>query len=60
MYTHYLHGIAEKREDVITDKIINLSYCQSGLTLGDTVERTTRISLTIRYVPKTIKMKIGR
>ena len=55
MYTKYLHGIEETHEDVISDKICNLTDCDS---VGKTLPRTTRISLTIRHVPKTSKMKL--
>ena len=55
MYTKYLHGIEETHEDVISDKICNLNDCDS---VGKTLPRTTRISLTIRHVPKTSKMKL--
>ena len=55
MYTKYLHGIEEIHEDVISDKICNLTDCDS---VSKTLPRTTRISLTIRHVPKTSKMKL--
>ena len=61
MYTHYLHGIAEREDDVIEDNnIINLPYCQSRYGGGERLVRGTRVSLTIRHVPKTIRMRIGR
>ena len=59
MYTQHLHGIAERREDVVTkDTIINLSNCSRQLNDGDTLQRSTRVSLTIRHVPKTLKVKL--
>ena len=59
MYTQHLHGIAERREDVINkDTVINLPNCDSHLRDGDTLERSTRVSLTIRHVPKTLKVKL--
>ena len=56
MYTKYLHGIKEGSEDKITDNICNLT-----VTACDNIgskPRSTRLSLTIRHVPKTSKMKL--
>lgn len=56
VYATYLHGIAEVREDVVSRDVLNLaSVCHS---LEDTVQRDTRISLTIRHVPKVLKNKV--
>ena len=55
MYTKYLHGIEEVTEDEISEKICNLTNCD---IVGTKLPRTTRISLTIRHVPKTSKMKL--
>ena len=55
-YTSYLHGIKEINEDLITDDIYNLHTCDHKL--GDILKRQTRISLTIRNVPKVLKSKI--
>ena len=55
MYTKYLHGIEETHEDEITGNICNLTNCD---IIGTKLPRTTRISLTIRHVPKTSKMKL--
>lgn len=57
MYKIYLHGIDERKSDIIADKIVNLRKCP-GIHVGDTLERTTRVSLTIRYVSKTLKAKV--
>jgi len=57
MYKVYLHGIAERTEDCVTESVVNLDKC-SGVRLGDQLTRDTRVSLTIRYVPKTSKMKL--
>ena len=54
MYHKLLHGIEEIHEDVISDKICNLTNCDQ---VGNVLPRSTRISLTIRHVPKTTKMK---
>ena len=56
LYTDYLHGIAERSEDEITKKIANVNSCESKL--GDLLHRNTRVSLTIRHVPKTLKLKL--
>lgn len=57
MYHKYLHSIAEIRQDVIDENVSNISKV-SKVQLSDVLERTTRISFTIRHVPKTSKMKI--
>ena len=54
MYAKYLHGIEETDQDVISDKICNL---HDPSVIGQAFPRSTRISLTIRHVPKTTKMK---
>ena len=58
MYKKYLHGIAERTEDIVTDKICNLSHLGTAVNTGDTLTRSTRVSLTIRHVPKTLKIKL--
>ncbi|XP_041352859.1 alpha-ketoglutarate-dependent dioxygenase alkB homolog 6-like isoform X2 [Gigantopelta aegis] len=57
MYKLHLHGIAERTEDHITESVSNLDFCP-GVNLGDVLKRGTRISLTIRYVPKVLKVKL--
>jgi len=59
MYHRFLHGIEEIHEDIIDEKICNLD---STTVIGSIIPRKTRISLTIRHVPKTSKMilKLGR
>eukprot|EP00794_Sanderia_malayensis_P019883 gene19883-21824_t len=58
MYNHYLHGIQEKVTDTITQQtVIPDKNCK--VAIGDTLERKTRISLTIRHFPKILKLKIG-
>lgn len=56
-YSTFLHGIREVESDAITDKVANLDKC-SGVALGDTLSRSTRVSLTIRAVPKVLKTKL--
>lgn len=58
MYHKYLHGIAEIDEDVISENVANLQHCSHSYKLGDKIKRETRVSLTIRHVPKTSKMKL--
>ncbi|XP_065084898.1 alpha-ketoglutarate-dependent dioxygenase alkB homolog 6 [Ochlerotatus camptorhynchus] len=61
MYNKYLHSIAEVDQDVVDENISNLSRinCQdTKIQAGDVLKRKTRISFTIRHVPKTSKMKI--
>jgi alkylated DNA repair protein alkB family protein 6 len=56
MYSNYLHGIREITSDVIDEKIVNLDYCLDR-KIGDELKRGTRISLTIRNVPKVLKAR---
>lgn len=58
MYTKYLHGIREVKEDQITEMIKNLDLTDFEGKLGDCLQRTKRISLTIRNVPKVTKFKL--
>ena len=57
MYTNYMHGIAERKCDVIDDSIVNSDRC-AKVESGCELERGTRISLTIRHVPKVLKNKL--
>ncbi|XP_015765982.1 PREDICTED: alpha-ketoglutarate-dependent dioxygenase alkB homolog 6-like [Acropora digitifera] len=57
LYHNYLHGIAERTNDVISERVANLESCKS--VIADTLERATRISLTIRNVPKILKFKLN-
>lgn len=56
MYRHHLHGIRFLTEDTVTERVANLAA--SGSELGDTLCRGTRVSLTIRRVPKVLKTSI--
>uniref|UniRef100_A0A8D2IHC3 AlkB homolog 6 n=1 Tax=Varanus komodoensis TaxID=61221 RepID=A0A8D2IHC3_VARKO len=56
MYVRYLHGIRPVTEDHVTEKVANLGAC--GSELGVTLQRGTRVSLTIRRVPKVLKTAI--
>lgn len=59
LFHHYLHSIEEIKDDVIDESIKNLHMCSDKYVKGDTVSRDTRISLTIRHVPKTSSFKIN-
>ena len=55
MYSFYLHGIEELHEDLINrERISNYDRDEE-----QRLKRTTRISLTIRYVEKTTKLPVG-
>lgn len=56
MYTGHLHGIAERTEDVTASSVANLSA--TGYQVDQEIERTCRVSLTIRYFSKTLKLKL--
>ncbi|KAM7354193.1 alpha-ketoglutarate-dependent dioxygenase alkB homolog 6 [Cochliomyia hominivorax] len=58
LYSNYLHSISEIKEDVLCDRICNYENCESSYKMGDCLKRGPRISLTIRNVPKTTKMKL--
>uniref|UniRef100_A0A8D0CAJ9 AlkB homolog 6 n=1 Tax=Salvator merianae TaxID=96440 RepID=A0A8D0CAJ9_SALMN len=56
MYTQYLHGIRPVTEDIVTEKVANAGVCDSEL--GGALHRGTRVSLTIRHVPRVLKTSI--
>nr|CAD7578426.1 unnamed protein product [Timema californicum] len=62
LYHKYRHSIAEVTRDTITDQIANLESCWGRYTIGQCLQRQTRLSLTIRHVPRTSKLqiKLGR
>ncbi|KAI1902681.1 hypothetical protein AGOR_G00018520 [Albula goreensis] len=53
MYKHFLHGIQGASQDTLTDRVANLSL--TSAYAGDCLTRGTRVSLTIRHVPKILK-----
>lgn len=59
LFHHYLHCIEEVTEDLIDDSIVNLNMCSNKYVKGNKVSRDTRISMTIRHVPKTTSFKIS-
>ncbi|XP_067626299.1 alpha-ketoglutarate-dependent dioxygenase alkB homolog 6 isoform X2 [Eurosta solidaginis] len=58
LYTDYLHAIDEVKQDVLCDRVCNYENCERRHNMGDILQREKRISLTIRHVPKTTKMKL--
>ena len=57
MYSVYLHGIQEQECDVMSNKVCNIDSL--NLTCRDSsLERSIRVSLTIRVVPKVLKANI--
>ncbi|ETE59856.1 putative alpha-ketoglutarate-dependent dioxygenase ABH6 [Ophiophagus hannah] len=56
LYVRYLHGIRPVATDTVTQKVANASLC--GCEFGDTLPRQTRVSLTIRHIPKVLKTSI--
>lgn len=59
LFQYYLHGIEEVTEDVIDESVANLDMCSGDYAVGSKLVRDTRISLTIRHVPKTTVFKIN-
>ncbi|XP_014253969.1 alpha-ketoglutarate-dependent dioxygenase alkB homolog 6 [Cimex lectularius] len=57
MYQNYLHSIEEIYEDKIDDSIVNADLIKPKK--GEKVTRKTRISFTIRNVPKICKFKLN-
>lgn len=57
LYTRYMHSISDLHEDDIgSDPLIkNIEKCSIS---NGSLKRSTRYSLTIRHVPKTIKLKL--
>lgn len=56
MYKTYLHGISERTVDKISNSIANIEMCAMAQSV-EALTRTTRVSLTIRHVPKVLKAK---
>ena len=55
MYSDQLHGIDESELDLVTkDLIIPNELDRRNIEIGQTLKRGTRISLTVRHVPKTL------
>lgn len=56
VYIKLLHGIQGREEDALTEKVVNLA--EAGGEKGETLTRGTRVSLTIRHVPRVVKNKL--
>ncbi|KAM3836135.1 alpha-ketoglutarate-dependent dioxygenase alkB homolog 6-like [Diretmus argenteus] len=56
MYQHLLHGIQACTQDTLAARVVNLPA--AGALPGETLTRGTRVSLTIRHVPKVVKAKL--
>lgn len=57
MYTSFLHGIKEVKEDKLDENVKDLEVCKANV--GDVLVRRTRVSLTIRLAQKTSKFKLS-
>lgn len=57
-YDKYLHSISERKEDLLVPSISNIEMCENVNEKNRILKRETRISLTIRHVPKTSKLKL--
>uniref|UniRef100_A0A1I7Y0J0 Fe2OG dioxygenase domain-containing protein n=1 Tax=Steinernema glaseri TaxID=37863 RepID=A0A1I7Y0J0_9BILA len=55
VYNDLHHGIRERTSDKIDDSVFNADES----TLGQTFERGTRVSLTIRHCPKVAKLSLN-
>ena len=56
LYNEYLHGIAERSSDIVDKNVCNID--QLSYPAHSALQRTTRVSLTIRHVPKLLKVKL--
>ncbi|CAK1555065.1 unnamed protein product [Leptosia nina] len=59
LFSRFLHGIEEIEEDNINASIQNLDMCSEAYKTGMCIPRATRVSLTIRHVPKTSAFKLN-
>ena len=61
VYTEYLHGIREEINfDLKSEKILNVDVLEKAEKFDylDMLERSKRVSITIRHVPKVLKNKL--
>ncbi|KAM9324147.1 alpha-ketoglutarate-dependent dioxygenase alkB homolog 6 [Gastrophryne carolinensis] len=56
LYKNYLHGIQPHTQDTLSPRVANLDQCVAQA--GETLPRRTRVSLTIRHVPKVLKTSL--
>lgn len=60
MYTVFMHGIKEINQDLIEEKkIFNFKKLGNLYSEKEILNRNTRISLTIRHVPKVLKINFN-
>ncbi|XP_050421535.1 alpha-ketoglutarate-dependent dioxygenase alkB homolog 6 [Adelges cooleyi] len=60
MYNDYLHGIEEIKEDIVDETLLNIKSCGLDTKKGKIIlPRDTRISLTVRNVPKVAKLNLN-
>lgn len=59
LFSYYLHGIEEIYEDILDASVVNLHMCSNKYVKESKIKRETRVSLTIRHVPKTTSFKIN-
>lgn len=57
LYCKYLHSIHDIKADSVFD-CLNLMQCDKKYHTNEIISRKTRISLTIRNVPKVLKIKL--
>lgn len=57
-YHKYMHSISEIEEDLICPSIANIGMCEMVYEKNKKMRRQKRVSLTIRHVPKTTKLKL--
>lgn len=55
LYTNFKHGIKEVIADSISEKVVVPEGTVGDVRVGRELQRQTRISITIRHVPKTKK-----
>lgn len=60
LYIDYLHAISEIKCDIINNEIVNLENCCKKYQTDEVLARDTRISVTIRNVPKVAKIKLWK
>jgi alkylated DNA repair protein alkB family protein 6 len=58
MYTKYVHTIPEVHQDTVSGAEANLELCSGHYAADTELHRATRISLTVRHVPRTTKLHI--
>ncbi|XP_053604783.1 alpha-ketoglutarate-dependent dioxygenase alkB homolog 6 [Plodia interpunctella] len=59
LFSYYLHCIDDITDDVLDDTVANLNMCSGPYVRGSVARRDTRLSLTIRHVPKTTSFKLN-